>query len=516
MMVSISNLLSWKTGELQFAADFLANRRSRLIDLEGDLRAAQPPESWRTPRCKWAFKAHEKLRLRLNDAVAEISNVQLTLVECSSAMKEAQSDLNRALDRAAEHGFTVSHSSGVIMDGNTYPDQEHADKAAQQMDSVHAAIEAALKKADRADQDLAAALRSAVNGTVDGGKGSLEDAAASQKPPSLDKLSPKELAKKFGSEISLATMNAYLEGEAKLTSWMKAEFGARAEYQVMMDGTVKMNLHVEGGLGLAAMGEGATSGGAGLSAGRTGDFEISFDSKEEAERFLNGFEEAAKDVDWSNYHTLGAGVAASVRENIAGYIDRQNVTSVKTGIYGKAELGFEAPYAKGGVEGRVDGYYDLKKDEYGLKVAGMVSAEHKSSGAALSAAIDGEVKTNSNGQPKELSLSGAIGGQLASERLGINIPGASQGHGVDVAIKMDDKNPLWHDAQAALKRGDVDRAVDLAMDHGQVIVKQSASVGNEQDAGNPGTDAGTEVKSTKNVWVRDANSNGFTQIDPVG
>lgn len=515
-MVSIHDLLSWKIGELQFAADFLANRRTRLIDLEDDLRAARPPESWKTPRCKWAFKAHEKLRLRVNDLVAELSNVQITIVECSSVMKEAQGDLNRALDRAADHGFNVSHSSGVIMDGNTYPDEKHAKKAAEQMESVHAAIEAALKKADSADQDLAAALRSAVNGAVDGGKGSLEDAASSQKPPSLDDLTPEELAKKFGSEISLATMNAYLEGEAKLTSWMKAEFGAKAEYQVMMDGTVKMNLHVEGGLGLAVMGEGAASGGAGLSAGRTGDFEISFDSKEEAERFLNGFEDAAKDVNWSSYHTLGAGVAASVRENIAGYIERENVTSVKSGLYGKAELGFEAPYAKAGAEGRVDGYYDFKKDEYGLKVAGMVSAEHKSSGAALSAAIDGEVKTNNSGQPKELSLSGAINGQVASERLGINIPGAAQGHGVDVAIKMDDKNPLWHDAQAALKRGDVDRAVDLAMDHGQVIVKQSASTGNEQDAGDPGTDAGAQIKATKNVWVRDANSDGFTQIDPAG
>ena len=83
-------------------------------------------------------------------------------------------------------------------------------------------------------------------------------------------------------------------------------------------------------------------------------------------------------------------------------------------------------------------------------------------------------------------------------------------------LKVDQSNVMWDEIQEAVKRGDMDRATDLAMDHGQVVVKQTAIGGSDFDAKRPegGIEWGTESRTTQNVWVRDANSNEVVSIDP--
>ncbi|MFD4326035.1 hypothetical protein ACFWQC_15465 [Nocardioides sp. NPDC058538] len=527
-MPTIAELLGWQPDSLAKLADSLFASRRRLKGLQEEINTGKPPESWDAPATPSAVSDYDDLHQRLNDIAAQVSDLAVTVEETSAEVRAARSDLEDALTEADREKCSVNRQTGDITapplpvtDFPTGDPRQVTENARvrqqtrerdQRVDQIAADIDRALKRADAADVGLAKAMISSIEYEVRGGDGTIAEAIAAQLPPSLEGLTPQEVAEKLGGDIGLATMKAYLEGEMPLHRWFKAEYGVAADYKVMMDGTVKMSLQVEGGIGVALAGSG---GGASLMAGRTGEVELSFKSEEEAERFLSGFEDAATDIDLSTFRT-GGGLAGNVAQNIAEYIRDQEVTGLKTGIYAKGEIEFDTNFVKGDANGRIDAYRDFDQDEYGFKVHGTLSGEHKASGVGGSASFTGELKTDLEGTPKSLSLAGEVSGKVAAEKLGIDIPGRRGETGADVELKVDQGNVMWDEIHEAVKRGDMDRATDLAMDHGQVVVKQTAIGGSDFDAKRPegGIEWGTESKTTQNVWVRDANSNEVVSIDP--
>lgn len=527
-MPTIAELLDWQPDSLANLADRLFASRRMLKGLQDEINTGKPPVSWDAPATPSAVSDYNDLHQRLNDIAAQVSDLALTVEETSAEVRAARSALEDALAEAGGEGFAVNRQTGDItappLPVTDFPTgdprqvtenarvQRETRERDKRIDQIAADIDRALKRADAADVALAKAMISSIEYEVRGGDGSIAESISAQLPPSLEGLSPQEIAKLLSSEIGLQTIKAYLEGDVMLHRWAKAEYGVAADYKVMMDGTVKMSLHVEGGIGLALAG---SSAGASLMAGRTGDVEVSFKTQEEAERFLNGLEDAARDVNWLS-RVPGGALAENVHQNIADYISKENVTALKTGVYAKGDVEFDTRFAKGDGAGRIDAYRDFDNDEYGFKVQGSISGQHVPSGAGGSATLAGEVKTDLSGDIKELSLSGEISGKIASEKLGIDIPGGGAGAGADVELKIGRDNVMWEEVGEAVRRGDMDRAADLAMDHGQVVVKQTSIAATDFDAKKPdgGIEWGTESKSTNHVWVKDENSDEVVSIDP--
>lgn len=527
-MPTIAELLDWRPEHLsQLADEFFASRRC-LKGLEDEIVTGEPPASWDAPATPSAKSDYADLEQRLKDIAAQVSDLAVTTEETVSEIQRAKSSLEDAIAEARGEGFSVNHETGEVVAPEIKAESRPGDprgqheanmavqdeRAAQgrRVDAIAQDIERALDRAEDADVAFAKALTAIIDYEVRGGDGTIAEAIAVQLPPSLEGLTPQEIAKKLGGDIGLATVKAYLEGEMPLHRWFKAEYGVAADYKVMMDGTVKMSLQVEGGIGAALAGSGA---GASLMGGRTGEVEISFKTEEEAQRFLNGFEDAATDIDLSSVRT-GGGLAGNLVQNVAEYIRTQEVTGLKTGIYAKGEFEFDTNFVKGDASGRIDAYRDFDQDEYGFKVQGSLSGENRQSGVGGSASFSGELKTDLDGTAKSLSLTGEVSGKVTAEKLGIDIPGGRGGAAADVELKVDQSNVMWNEIQEAVNRGDMDRATDLAMDHGQVVVKQTAIGGTEFDAKRPegGIEWGTESKTTHQVWVRDANSDEIVQIDP--
>lgn len=522
-MVTIADLLDWKVAEVRGAAEYLANRRSRIADLEGDLNAAKPPASWNTPNVETVTSAHQRLRSRLLDMAAEVSDVQVTLLECAGLFDEAVKELNRALDHASREGFTVSLASGVIMDGNTYPDEAAANAAEKVRHQIRDAINAALQKADQADTDLAAALKAAADGKVDGGSGSLSD-AITQLPPSLDGLDKSEIIRKLGDEIAVETVSAYLNAEAEFMKY-QIEGAANATYSVTASGKVVMDLTLEAGFGMGVEGGTEVAGAsAEASVGVGSTVGLKFDSVAEAEKFLSGLDEAAFDL---KFYEFGA-VPAAVGANIIDYVKDHDPESWKVGAYASAGGEFHVPGFNMEGEARGDAYYDIVKQEVGLKVQAELSGElgdKDNPTVSAGAKVEGEIKFDKDRAPSEFSVAGSVNGSLGA-RIANEIPGFShkEGAGGDIQLKVDKDNPAFDSIVRAAQSGDMNKAADLAFDHGQVVIRQTSTAevsgvvkDVDVDLGQVGgveIDAGGSVTSANGVWVKPAGSNKFVGLSP--
>lgn len=522
-MVTIAELLDWKVAEVNAAAEYLANRRKRLADLEEDLNGAKPPDSWKTPRVETVISAHGRLRSRLLDMAAEVSDVQVTLHESAVLFEEARKELNRALDLATGEGFSVSLASGVIMDGNTYPDEGAAKAAEKVMHQVRDAIDGALQKADQADTDLAAALKAAADGNVEGGTGSLSE-AITQLPPSLDGLDKRDIIRKLGDEIAVETIAAYLNVQAEFMKY-QVEGAANATYTVTASGKVLMDLTLEGGLGKGVeAGTEAAGASAEASIGLGSTVGLKFDSVADAEKFLAGLDDAALDLKLYEYGAVPAAVGA----NIVEYIKDHDPESWKVGAYASVGGEFRLPGFSMEGEARGDAYYDIIKEQAGLKVQAELSGEvgnKENPTVSAGAKVEGEIKFDKDRTPSEFSVSGSVSGSLGA-RIANEIPGFShkEGAGGDIQLKVDKDNPAFGSIVRAAQDGDMNKAADLAFDHGQVVIRQTSTVEAsgvvedvKVDAGQAGgvdIDAGSSVTSANGVWVRPVGANEFVGLTP--
>lgn len=522
-MVTIAELLEWRPDMIDGLAEYIYDKRRILLRLQDEIHDARPPETWEGLGVASAWKAYDAKRIRLNDLAAQVSDLAVTLKETGKEIKGSQNDLQAVLHRASGEDFTVSHQTGEITPPTVMlpPDPRIKDPRlqAEDMNRRVAAVEReqearmgefgdlidqALDRADFADAGLAMAMAAVTADETRGGSGSIGEAAA-QLPPSLDGMTPEEIAKKLGNEIAVETINAYLEGSIPVYKFLTADFAGSAEYKIMQNGQVKMNLHVDAGVGLR--GKGAAVEG-GIGAGGFTDFEITFDSKEEAQAFLAGLDDAAKQVTWVAGRPMMTG--------LGDYISKENVTSGRVGVYGQGDFGFKTPYADGGIDGRAEGWYDEKNQEYGVKVQASFggAAGHPETGVKVGGAVEfaGEVKTDLAGKPKEVVLSGAVSGEVANNKLGLNIPGVSSGASGDVELKMDRSNAMWGEMQEALRDGEMSRAAEIAKEHGQVVFRATTVTTSGQDIG-VGEAGGTSTSSHR-AWVRPANTHDFVAVDP--
>lgn len=524
-MVTIAELLDWRPDVIDALAEYFYDKRKIVLRLADEVHDARPPETWVGLGTVGAWRAYDIKRIELNDLAAQVSDLAVTLKETGNEVKGARDDLHSVLHLASGEGYTVNHKSAEITPPRISlpPDPRLKDPSLQQLDldSRVAAVEKeqearmaefaeligkALDRAEWADAGLAKAMEYVRAGKTKGGSGTIEEAVASQLPPSLDQLTPTQIATLFGDQIAVEAVMEYIEGNIPVNELLTLDFGGSAGYRVMQDGTVKMSLHVEAGVGVR-LAEGQPLDG-GIGAGGFTDFEIAFDSEEEAKAFLAGLDEAARDV------TMVAG-----RPRLTGlgeYIAREHVTSSRVGGYGKGDFGFETPYVEGGVDGRGQGWYDEKNQEYGVSVEASIGgmAGHPETGvkAGASVGLSGEVKTDLHGKPKEVTLSGAITGEIANSKLGLNIPGVGAGGSGDVELKMNRDNVMWGEMNEALRKGDMSRAAEIAVDHGQVIFRSTAVATGDQDFGV--AEAGGTSVETKQAWVRPANTREFVSVSP--
>ena len=334
-----------------------------------------------------------------------------------------------------------------------------------------------------------------------------------QLPYDLRSLSPDEL-EKIADGVAIKTLRAYIEAEIEFASW-EAEGKAEATYIVMADGTVVMRLALEAGLGREISVAGSE---VDASAGLTTELELTFDSPDEAQKFLEGLDDAAFDLGWGDLSHAPDAVAA----NVAEYVMRQDITGFKGGVYGKASAEFENAYADGEAEARLDAYYDFVKHEYGVKVAANIDAAlgDKDSGYSGSASLEGEIKFDDNEDFQELTLKGTMDAALANDKLGVNIPNTSTAQGVDVELKITKDDPGYEKIVAAVQAHDFDEAADLAIDNGQVVVRQTtteilASEEKEYKVFGQGAEVeyGADVEMANQIWVRQPGTNYYVPIN---
>lgn len=334
-----------------------------------------------------------------------------------------------------------------------------------------------------------------------------------QLPYDLRHLDSEELAR-IADGVAIKTLKAYIEAEIDIASW-EAEGKAEATYKVMADGTVIMTLSLEAGLGREITVAGAD---VDASAGLTTELELTFDSPQEAQDFLNGLDDAAFDLGWRDLPVAPEAVA----KNVAEYVMAQNVTGFKGGIYGKASAEFENSFAKGEAEGRLDAYYDFVKKEYGVKVAATVKGDlgGADSGYSADGSLEGEMVFDENEDFKSLTLTGKMSGSVANDKLGLDIPNTSTQQGVDVQLKVTNEDPGYQEIVNAVKSGDTDKAAALAIQQGQVVVRQTtAEVYANEDKEFKIWGQGAEVKYGASgelanaVWVRQPGTNYFVPIN---
>jgi len=332
-------------------------------------------------------------------------------------------------------------------------------------------------------------------------------------PYDLRSLSPEEL-ERIADGIAVSTLSAYIEAEIEFVSW-QAEGKAEATYEVMADGTVVMSLALEAGLGREISVSGAA---VDASAGLTTELELTFDSQEEAEAFLDGLDDAAFDLGLGDLPSAPTAVA----ENVAEYVMAQDITGFRGGVYGQATAEFENRYAEGEAEARLDAYYDFVKDEYGVQVAATLDAElgGEDSGYAASASLEGELVFDGNEDFQSLTLTGEMDGSVANERLGLDIPNTSTGQGVDVQLQVTKDDPGYEEIVAAVEGGDIDRAAQLAVDTGQVVVRQTttetlASEDHEYKIFGQGAEVayGADLEIADQIWVRQPGTNYYVPIN---
>ena len=518
-MVTIAEVLAWKPSVIDSLAEYFYDKRTIVVRLQDEINDAKPPESWVAPARAEAMKTYEDKRLKLNDIAAQLSDLALAAKEAGKEIKGAQDDLHAVLDDASGEDYKVNHQTGEVEPpklerpdpmGPSYDfgderryEEALADQAIRAKELADR-IEKALKRAEVADVGLAKSMADVTTGMIRGGDGTINEAAASQLPPSLDSMSPEEIAALLGGEIAIDTIMTYLEGSVPVYKFLTADFEGSAQYRVMQNGEVKMSLKMGAGVGLGVEGEVEASAGVG---GFT-DFEITFKSKEEAERFLAGLDDAVKDVSWSASRPMPTGLAE--------YINDQNVTSRKVGLYAKGDIGFETPYVGSNTGARAEGWYDEEKREYGVKVEASLDVKGgiPEAGVKAGGAVDfsGEVKTNSRGAPQEVSLSGALTGEIANQKLGLDIPGLGSGGGGDVELKMNRDNVMWGEMEEALKSGDMSRAADIAMDHGQVVVRATTVTQADQEIGP--VEGGAKQTATQHTLVRPPNTTEFVDVAP--
>lgn len=175
-MPTVAQVRSWQPDVIDAAADLLIERRRTLVELQAAMDSGAPPSSWNSAAAEAASGKHRRLWDALADFVAEVSQVAAALDSASGAIARAKAELDAVVAYAHSASFEVDETFGRVSDKLCVPEEEVADRQAI-CDEIVDRIEQGLRNAEHADAQLAAALRSAAAGTVEGGTTSFSDAA---------------------------------------------------------------------------------------------------------------------------------------------------------------------------------------------------------------------------------------------------------------------------------------------------------------------------------------------------
>lgn len=176
-MTGIATVLGWDPDALTHAADALVAERSRLVGLQDELDAGEPPASWISAARTAAFAAHRSLADGLAQAVTEVSAVATAVDEAAASIRAAKAELSGVLDWAQRNGFAVDRATGRVSDTACYTDEVAADRALAATELVER-IRQTVLTAEHADAQLAAVLDRVGSGALTASGGSLADAAA--------------------------------------------------------------------------------------------------------------------------------------------------------------------------------------------------------------------------------------------------------------------------------------------------------------------------------------------------
>ncbi|MGH3447498.1 MAG: hypothetical protein ACRDQA_08015 [Nocardioidaceae bacterium] len=313
--------------------------------------------------------------------------------------------------------------------------------------------------------------------------------------------------KELTKGIVLKSTKAFIEGEVDLLSW-HVEGKAEAQYKVFGDGHVEMVLRLEAGLG-----RNITVGGqkVGVSGGGTAELALQFKSAAEAQEFLDNLDDKAFDLDWGD----AAHAPEAIAQNVASYVMAQNIKDARVGVYGQASIDFGGD--SGQVSLRAEGYYDLADGERGIKLTGKAHVE--GGGASADAEVSADLTMGENYDFKSLKLEAKVSGSADAQAMGIDIPGLGAGEEAQITFNVDENNPYAKQITEAASSGNMTKATQLAVQHAQVVVKQSHIVsesGEEIDAKVFGQGAhveyGVEHHQADKVWVKPTYSQQYLEV----
>lgn len=165
-MVTLAELDEWKSWQLGVVASGLNRNRTQLIATEDELDAALPPASWQGEDAKAARQAHREMEARLDQQVAELTQVIAAVRTAQEGISAAQETMRGAMSLAQEYELSVDLTTGAVQSVGTYTLAQQKEKqlAQAKVNEVIAQLEDALRAANEADKGLANAMTAAASG----------------------------------------------------------------------------------------------------------------------------------------------------------------------------------------------------------------------------------------------------------------------------------------------------------------------------------------------------------------
>lgn len=230
MTLTYEQLMSWEPAQIEAVGDQLNTLRKKLIDQQDEMSTGRVPGTWQGESAERAKSRYDKLHDQLNDLAAPVSQVRDAVDEAAADIKSAKRAAKAAFDAILAKDYKVeTANSNVVLtspppastkkmtDEEAEEAEAKAEHDAAQVREFQGELLDALRKAEQADLTLNSVLTSAANNRIDGGDGSIRQAAM---PPEFAGLSPKEIAVKMADDPE-----RYREYEDLLTKEQKEALG---------------------------------------------------------------------------------------------------------------------------------------------------------------------------------------------------------------------------------------------------------------------------------------------------
>ncbi|MER7558836.1 hypothetical protein ABTZ46_17960 [Nocardioides sp. NPDC126508] len=213
MTLSYEQLMKWRPERISAAGDDLNTLRKKTIDQQDEMSVGKVPGTWIGASAERAKQRYDRLHDGLNDIAAPLSQVRDAVDEAAGEIKSAQKAAESAHEAIRGKGYKIitATSDMVLTEPPPAPtgkmSEDEAKEAEEQAESDKAQVQElqhelieALRKGEQADITLNSVLTNAATNRIDGGEGSIRNAAL---PPELRGLSTEDLTKKVLADPEL-------------------------------------------------------------------------------------------------------------------------------------------------------------------------------------------------------------------------------------------------------------------------------------------------------------------------